>query len=113
MNMADTPIGDLNSVGKLFQQRKQSLGLVETRGYVAAIAAADAMVKSAYVELLKIEKIGSGLVTVLVNGDIASIKAALETAGLSADQHGDIIAIHAIARPADDLPAGLGLLEEF
>jgi len=82
---------------------QQALGMVETRGLVAAIEAADAMLKAANVELVGTEKIGSGLVSVMVRGDVGAVKAAVE-AGLSAAQKlGEIIATHVIPRPHSDV----------
>ena len=82
---------------------QQALGMVETRGLVAAIEAADAMLKAANVELVGTEKIGSGLVSVMVRGDVGAVKAAVE-AGLSAAQKlGEIIATHVIPRPHTDV----------
>ena len=82
---------------------QQALGMVETRGLVAAIEAADAMLKAANVELVGTEKIGSGLVSVMVRGDVGAVKAAVE-AGLAASQKlGEIIATHVIPRPHTDV----------
>ena len=76
---------------------QQALGMVETRGLTAAIEAADAMTKSAEVTLVGTEKIGSGLVTVMVRGDVGAVKAAVE-AGL-----GELVATHVIPRPHTDV----------
>ena len=81
----------------------EALGMVETRGLVAAIEAADAMVKSAEVELIGTEKIGSGLVSVMVRGDVGAVKSAVEAGGASAERLGEIIAIHVIPRPHSDV----------
>jgi microcompartment protein CcmL/EutN len=80
-----------------------ALGLVETKGLVAAIEAADAMVKAANVNLTGYEKIGSGLVTVMVRGDVGAVKAATEAGGMAAKQLGELIAVHVIPRPHADL----------
>ena len=81
----------------------EALGMVETRGLVAAIEAADAMVKAANVELIGTEKIGSGLVSVMVRGDVGAVKAAVEAGSNSASALGEIIATHVIPRPHGDV----------
>ena len=78
---------------------QQALGMVETRGLVAAIEAADAMLKAANVELVGTEKIGSGLVSVMVRGDVGAVKAAVESGTAAAQRLGEIIATHVIPRP--------------
>ena len=78
---------------------QQALGMLETRGLVAAIEGADAMVKSANVELIGTEKIGSGLVTVIVRGDVGAVKAAVEAGSEVASRLGEIVAVHVIPRP--------------
>lgn len=79
-----------------------ALGLVETRGLVGAIEAADAMTKSANVELVGYEKIGSGLVTVMVRGDVGAVKAAVDAGAAAAERVGKIEAVHVIPRPHVD-----------
>ncbi len=81
----------------------EALGMVETRGLVAAIEAADAMVKAANVELIGTEKIGSGLVSVMVRGDVGAVKAAVEAGSSSAGSLGEVIATHVIPRPHGDV----------
>ena len=81
----------------------EALGMVETRGLVAAIEAADAMVKAANVELIGTEKIGSGLVSVMVRGDVGAVKAAVEAGSASATSLGEVIATHVIPRPHGDV----------
>ena len=81
----------------------EALGMVETRGLVAAIEAADAMVKSAEVTLIGTEKIGSGLVSVMVRGDVGAVKAAVEAGASSAERLGEVIATHVIPRPHADV----------
>ena len=81
----------------------EALGMVETRGLVAAIEAADAMVKAANVELIGTEKIGSGLVSVMVRGDVGAVKAAVEAGSSSAGSLGEVIATHVIPRPHNDV----------
>ena len=82
---------------------QQALGMVETRGLVAAIEAADAMLKAANVELVGTEKIGSGLVSVMVRGDVGAVKAAVESGTAAASKLGEIIATHVIPRPHADV----------
>ena len=81
----------------------QALGMVETRGLVAAIEAADAMVKAANVELIGTEKIGSGLVSVMVRGDVGAVKAATEAGSVAASALGELVAVHVIPRPHTDV----------
>ena len=81
----------------------EALGMVETRGLVAAIEAADAMVKAANVTLIGSEKIGSGLVSVMVRGDVGAVKAAVEAGGAAASRLGEVIATHVIPRPHNDV----------
>ena len=81
----------------------EALGMVETRGLVAAIEAADAMVKAANVELIGTEKIGSGLVSVMVRGDVGAVKAATEAGSTAASKLGEVIAVHVIPRPHSDV----------
>jgi microcompartment protein CcmL/EutN len=78
---------------------KQALGMIETIGWTAALLAADRMVKTAYVELAGMEKTGSGYVTVLIRGDIASVQAALEEGAEEAARRGELVAAHAIPNP--------------
>ena len=82
---------------------QQALGLIETRGLVAAIEAADAMLKAANVELVGTEKIGSGLVSVMVRGDVGAVKAATEAGSSAAARLGEIVAVHVIPRPHGDV----------
>ncbi|HOB37087.1 MAG TPA: BMC domain-containing protein [Candidatus Avimonas sp.] len=77
--------------------------MVETRGLVAAIEAADAMVKAANVRLIGTEKIGSGLVSVMVRGDVGAVKAAVEAGGSAAAKLGQVVAAHVIPRPHSDV----------
>ena len=81
----------------------EALGMVETRGLVAAIEAADAMVKAANVQLIGTEKIGSGLVTVMVRGDVGAVKSAVEAGSNSASRLGELVATHVIPRPHGDV----------
>ena len=81
----------------------EALGMVETRGLVAAIEAADAMVKAANVILIGSEKIGSGLVSVMVRGDVGAVKAAVEAGTAAATVLGEVVATHVIPRPHADV----------
>ena len=82
-----------------------SLGMVETRGLVGAIEAADAMVKSANVQLVGKEQVGGGLVTVMVRGDVGAVKASVEAGGAAAKKVGELISVHVIARPHTEVDA--------
>ena len=81
----------------------EALGLVETRGLVAAIEAADQMCKAANVTLVGTEKIGSGLVTVMVRGDVGAVKSSVEAGSSAASALGELIATHVIPRPHNDV----------
>lgn len=81
----------------------EALGMVETRGLTASIEAADAMVKAANVKLVNYEKIGSGLVTVLVRGDVAAVRAAVDAGAAAARKVGELVSVHVIPRPHKDL----------
>ncbi len=81
----------------------EALGMVETRGLTAAIEAADSMVKAAQVTLIGTEKIGSGLVTVMVRGDVGAVKAAVEAGSANAARLGELVATHVIPRPHSDV----------
>jgi ethanolamine utilization protein EutM len=82
---------------------EKALGLIETRGLVAAIEAADAMVKAANVKLLGREFVGGGLVTVMVQGDTGAVKAATEAGAAAASRVGELISVHVIPRPHDEI----------
>ena len=82
---------------------QQALGMVETRGLVAAVEAADAMLKAANVTLVGTEKIGSGLVSVMVRGDVGAVKAAVEAGASNASRLGELVATHVIPRPHADV----------
>ncbi len=82
---------------------KQALGMVETKGLIGAIEAADSMVKAANVHLIGKEQIGSGLVTVMVRGDVGAVKAAVEAGAAAAKRVGDLYGVHVIPRPHDDV----------
>ena len=76
-----------------------ALGMVETRGLVGAIEAADAMVKAANVTLIGKEQVGAGLVTVVVRGDVGAVKAATDAGAAAAENVGELISVHVIPRP--------------
>ena len=76
-----------------------ALGMIETKGLVAAIEAADAMVKSANVQLIGKEQVGGGLVTVMVRGVVGAVKAATDAGAAAAEKVGELISVHVIARP--------------
>ena len=80
-----------------------ALGMVETKGLVAAIEAADAMVKAANVTLIGKEHVGGGLVTVLVRGDVGAVKAATDAGAAAAERVGELISIHVIPRPHSEV----------
>jgi len=88
-----------------------SLGMIETKGLIGAIEAADAMVKSANVQLVGKEQVGGGLVTVMVRGDVGAVKAAVDAGACAAEKVGEIVSQHVIPRPHTDvekiLPKGL------
>ena len=104
---AETPVKTI----KKERVQMEALGMVETRGLVAAIEAADAMVKAANVTLIGSEKIGSGLVSVMVRGDVGAVKAAVEAGGAAAARLGEVIATHVIPRPHADVDKLLPVLK--
>lgn len=81
----------------------EALGMIETKGLVGAIEAADAMTKSANVTLIGYEKIGSGLVTVMVRGDVGAVKASVDAGAAAAEKVGELISQHVIPRPHSDV----------
>jgi microcompartment protein CcmL/EutN len=90
--------------------QKEALGMIETKGLVGAIEAADSMVKSANVTLVGYEKIGSGFVTVMVRGDVGAVKASVESGAAAASRLGELVAQHVIPRPHSDVE---GILPKF
>ena len=82
---------------------QESLGMIETKGLIGAIEAADSMVKAANVVLIGYEKIGSGLVTVMVRGDVGAVKAATDAGAAAAKRVGEVISVHVIPRPHTDV----------
>ena len=85
----------------------EALGMIETKGLIAMIEAADAAVKAANVVLVGWEKVGSGLVTVLMRGDVAAVKAATDAGAAAARKVGELIAVHVIPRPHSNLETAL------
>ena len=90
----------------------EALGMIETRGLIAAIEGADAMAKAANVEMTGIEKIGSGLVTVMVRGDVGAVKAAVDAGSAAARTVGEVVSIHVIPRPHTDTEKILPAMEK-
>lgn len=82
---------------------QDALGMVETKGFVGAVEAADAMVKSANVQLIGNEKVGAGLVTVMVRGDVGAVKAATDAGAAAAAKVGELVSVHVIPRPHSDV----------
>ena len=90
----------------------QALGMVETKGLVASIEAADAMVKAANVKLIGKVHVGGGLVTVMVRGDVGAVKSATDAGAAAAERVGELISVHVIPRPHDDVEYILPVLEK-
>ncbi len=86
-----------------------ALGMIETKGFVGMVEAADAMVKAAKVELVGYEKIGGGYVTAIVRGDVAAVKAATEAGQRAAERVGELVSVHVIPRPHVNIDAVLPL----
>ena len=87
----------------------QAIGMIETKGYVAALAAADAMVKAANVVITGREEVGDGLVSVVIKGDVGAVKAATEAGAETASSVGELVSVHVIPRPHSDLGKHFGL----
>jgi ethanolamine utilization protein EutM len=83
----------------------EALGMVETRGLVGAVEAADAMVKAAKVELIGREQVGGGYVTVMVRGDVGAVKAATDAGATAAEKVGEVVSVHVIPRPHNEVEA--------
>lgn len=92
--------------------QKEALGMIETKGLIGAIEAADTMVKSANVQLVGYTKIGSGLVTVMVRGDVGAVKAATDAGCAAARKVGEVMSVHVIPRPHTDVEKILPKTEE-
>ena len=91
----------------------QALGMIETKGLVASIEAADAMVKAANVTLIGKEHVGGGLVTVMVRGDVGAVKASVDAGAAAAERVGELVSIHVIPRPHDEVEGILPKLGLF
>jgi len=85
-----------------------ALGMIETRGLVASIEGADAMVKSANVTIISQVKVGGGLVSTLIRGEVGAVKAATDAGAVAANKVGEVVAVHVIPRPHDELEGILG-----
>ena len=86
-----------------------ALGMIETKGFVGMVEASDAMVKAAKVELIGYEKIGGGYTTTICRGDVAAVKAAVEAGSKAAEKVGELVSVHVIPRPHDNVDAVLPL----
>ena len=109
---AETTVQEQPTIQKEERRMSQeALGMVETRGLVATIEAADTMLKAANVVLVGTEKIGSGLVTVMVRGDVGAVKSAVEAGSEAAGRLGELVATHVIPRPHSDVEKILPVLK--
>jgi len=90
----------------------QALGMVETRGVVGLIEAADAMCKAAKVELVGWDRVGAGMCTAFVRGDVAAVKAAVDAGASAASRVGEVVSVHVIPRPHDDLDQAIPAKEK-
>ncbi len=90
----------------------EALGMIETKGFVGMVEAADAMVKAAKVELVGYEKIGGGYVTAIVRGDVAAVKAATEAGSRAAERVGELVSVHVIPRPHPNIDVGYRAAEQ-
>lgn len=86
-----------------------AIGMIETRGYVPALASADAMVKAANVEIISRNEVGGGLVSIIITGDVGAVKAATEAGAEAANQIGEVVSVHVIPRPHQDLTKHFGV----
>jgi microcompartment protein CcmL/EutN len=87
----------------------EALGMIECRGFAAMVEASDAMVKAARVELIGYEKTGGGYVTAIVRGDVAAVKAAVEAGARGAEKIGEVVSVHVIPRPHENVDRALPL----
>lgn len=90
----------------------QALGMIETRSFAAVVEAADAMLKAAKVELVKYEKTGGGYTTAVIRGDVAAVKAACDAGQISASRVGEVVSVHIIARPHDNVEGIMPISKE-
>jgi len=86
-----------------------ALGMIETRGFIGMVEASDAMVKAAKVELMGFERTGGGYVTAIVRGDVAAVKAAVEAGSKTAEKIGELVSVHVIPRPHENVDRVLPL----
>lgn len=86
-----------------------ALGMIETKGFIGMVEASDAMVKAAKVELVGYEKIGGGYITAIVRGDVAAVKAATEAGSRAAEKVGELVSVHVIPRPHENVDSALPL----
>ena len=91
------------------EAQRDALGMVETRGFIGSVEAADAMVKAANVTIIGREQVGAGLVTVLVQGDVGAVKAATEAGAEAAGHVGQVVSVHVIPRPHADVTKQFGV----
>lgn len=91
------------------EKNTEALGMIETRGFVGLVEAADAMVKAAQVDLIGYEKIGGGYNTAIVRGDVAAVRAAVDAGSRAAQKVGEVVSVHVIPRPHDAVDAALPL----
>ena len=107
MRKAPLPAGNLNYeiYLEVLSMNTNALGMIETKGLVGAIEAADAMVKSANVQLVGKEQVGGGLVTVMVRGDVGAVKSATDAGAAAAEKVGELISVHVIPRPHAEVDA--------
>ncbi|MGJ8678440.1 MAG: BMC domain-containing protein [Akkermansiaceae bacterium] len=87
----------------------KALGMIETKGYVGSIEASDAMAKAADVEIVKQVQIGAGFLTILVQGDVGSVKAAVDAGAEAASRVGNLVSAHVIARPSSEILKQFGI----
>lgn len=93
------------------ENAREALGMIETRGMVGMIEASDAMAKAAKVRLIGYEKVGTGLVTTLCRGEVGAVRAAVEAGAAAAQRVGELVSVHVIPRPHDDLEKYLKKVE--
>ena len=89
---------------------RDALGMVETKGFIGSVEAADAMVKAANVLLVGTEYVGAGLVTVMVRGDVGAVKAATDAGAVAAEKAGEVVSVHVIPRPHEETESILAVL---
>jgi ethanolamine utilization protein EutM len=90
------------------EHARTALGMIETRGVVAAVEAADAMVKAANIQVVRTSKAGGGLVSIMIRGEVGAVKAATDAGASAANKVGEVVAVHVIPRPHEEVEALLG-----